>query len=112
MTRMKVHVFLDSTHVRQSPRIQIPTTTIVISSYSPFLSDSSFVRMTDDKNKDMDHHALHPSDYEAGRDSMCEEVCQQVPEQLTIRANGVSSNSGRLVTVKDPLNSGGVQVYF
>ena len=65
----------------------------------------------------MDHHAVLPSDFQAGGDSKREELCQQDPQPLTITAAGASSSlvrveaagassSGRSGAVKGPPNTG------
>ena len=47
----------------------------------------------DDKNADMDYHAVLPPDNKAGGDSKREELCQQDLQTITISATGASSSS-------------------
>ena len=76
-------------------------------------------RKINDKNADMDYHAVPPPDYNAGGDFKREELCQKDPQTFTMEATGASSSSGRLAAtgassssgrrgaVNDPLNTGG-----
>ena len=71
-----------------------------------------------DKNVDMDYHAVVPPGYRAGGDFKCEDLCKQHPETFTKTATGASSSSGlmvatgatsssgRPVALRTPLNTG------
>ena len=65
-----------------------------------------------EKNADMDYHALLPPDYKAGGESKREELCQPDPQNITITATGVASSSGRREATRDPLNACEGKVYL
>ena len=68
-------------------------------------------RKLNDKNADMDHHAVPPPDNKAGGDSKREELCQQDPKQVTMTATLASSSSGRPEAIRDPMSCGEGKVY-
>ena len=57
-------------------------------------------RKMNDKNADMDYHAVPPPDNKAGGDSTREELCEEDSERVTRTAGG--SSSGQQVAAEDP----------
>ena len=49
-------------------------------------------RKIDDKNADIDFHALHPPEYQAGVDPKRENLCQKDSERVTSTTTGASSS--------------------
>ena len=58
-------------------------------------------RRSNDKNADMDCHAVPPPDYKAEGGSKREELCQQDLKTITITATAASSTSGRLEAARN-----------
>ena len=72
----------------------------------PVHGTAMIARKTNDKNADMDYHAVPPPDYGAGRDSKREELCHRDPQTFTITATGGQSSSGRLEAIGAASRSG------
>ena len=69
-------------------------------------------RKINDKNSDMDYHAVLPPGYRAGGDSEREDLRQQEPEQLTIMATGTASSSGRPEAIRFSFSCGEGEVHL
>ena len=81
-------------------------------------------RKLNDKNADMDYHAVPPPDYKARGNSKPEEQYQQDPKHFTTTATGASSSSGgpeasgaasssgQPEAMRDPFKAGEGEVYF
>ena len=68
-------------------------------------------RRLNDKNADMDCHAVPPPAHKAGGDSKREELCQQDPQTFTIMATGAAPSSRRQEAMRDPLHPGEGKVF-